>query len=71
MDILNGNFRLLFENLYGRHANIVHKCDTSVTHMLMSLFRVYREGCRMWGRKCSLFPEHLISLPWGVDDFTH
>ena len=26
----------------------------------------------MWGRKYSLFPEHLISLYlWGVHDFTH
>ena len=25
----------------------------------------------MWGRKCSLCPEHLISLPLGVHDFTH
>ena len=22
------------------------------------------DGCHMWGRKCSLFPEHLISLPF-------
>ena len=22
-----------------------------------------RDGCHMWGMKCSLFPEHLISLP--------
>ena len=23
------------------------------------------DGCHMWGRKCSLLPEHLISLPSG------
>ena len=34
------------------------------------LFGVNRDGCHMWGRKCSLFPEHLISLPLGVHDFT-
>ena len=34
-------------------------------------FCVNRDGCHMWGRKCSLFPEHMISLPLGVHDFTH
>ena len=29
------------------------------------LLVVNRDGCYMWGRKCSLFPEHLISLPLG------
>ena len=29
------------------------------------LICVNRDGCHMWGRKCSLFPEHLISLPLG------
>ena len=29
------------------------------------LFCANRDGCHMWGRKCSLFPEHLISAPFG------
>ena len=29
------------------------------------LFGENRDGCHMWGRKCSLFPEHIISLPFG------
>ena len=24
-----------------------------------------RDGCYMWGMKCSLIPEHLISLSFG------
>ena len=36
---------------------------------------VNRDGCHMWGNKCSLFPEDLISLPlspkFNVHDFTH
>ena len=35
------------------------------------LFWVDRDGCHMWGRKCSLLLEHLISLPLGVHDFAH
>ena len=32
------------------------------------LFGVIRDGCHMWGRICSLFPEHLIllHLPLGI-----
>ena len=26
------------------------------------LFGINRDGCHMWGKKCSLVPEHLISL---------
>ena len=33
------------------------------------LFWVNRHGCQMWDRKCSLFPEHLISLPLGSSWF--
>ena len=29
------------------------------------LLGVNRDGCHIWGKKCSLFPEHLISLPLG------
>ena len=28
-------------------------------------FQVNCDGCHMWDRKCSLFPEHLISHPLG------
>ena len=57
---------------YGYHTDLVHKFDTSVSHMLNGLFTSCdilcpvvcenRDGCHMWDRKCSLFPEHLISL---------
>ena len=30
---------------------------------------VNRDGCHMCGRKCSLFPEHMISLPLGSSCF--
>ena len=30
---------------------------------------VNRDGCHMWGSKCSLFPEQLISLPLGSSWF--
>ena len=29
-----------------------------------------RDGCHMWGRKCSLLPGTFHSL-WGIHDFTH
>ena len=53
-----------FEKLYGRHTQLVHTFDTSVSHMLKGLFnendiwlvssyfmwilRVNRDGCHMW-----------------------
>ena len=68
-----------FRKFYGRHTDLIHKFDTSVSvsHMLKGLFTncdtrlvssylgVNRDWWHMWGRKCSLFPEHLISLPLG------
>ena len=57
-----------FRKLFGRHTDLVHQFDTFVSLMLKCFFR---DGCHMWGRKCSLFLEHLISLPLGVHDFTH
>ena len=55
--------------------------DIYVSHMLNGLFTVTndwlpviwvnRDVCHMWGRQCSLFPEHLISLPLGSSWFTH
>ena len=33
------------------------------------LFCVNPDGCHVWGRKFSLFPEHLISLPLGSSWF--
>ena len=65
-----------FRKFYGRHTHLVHKFDTSVSHMLKGLFTncdiwlVSLFGGKSWrvphvGRKCSLFPEHLISLTLG------
>ena len=35
------------------------------------LFGLNRDGCHIWGRKCSLYPKHLFLSLWGVRDFTH
>ena len=69
-----------FRKFYGRHTDLIHKFDT-LCHIIMlnglftncdihvglvsSYVGVNRDGCLMWGRKCSHFPEHLISLPLG------
>ena len=77
-DILYRNFRLFLENdmvvmqiLYTDLASMapistshyvekfVHKI---LTHDRFSLFLFNRDGCHMWGRKYSLFPEDQISL---------
>ena len=69
-----------FRKFYDRHTDLlVHKFDTSVSHMLKDLFTncdilnyyfcMNRDGCHICGRKCSLFPEHLISLPLGSSRF--
>ena len=58
-------------------SHIGHLCVTYVDwsvhwlwHMtVFQLFCVNRDGCHMWGRKCSLFSEHLISLPLGSSWF--
>ena len=58
---------------YGRHIDLVHKFDTYVSHMLKGLFTncntwllssdsMNRDECHMWDRKCTLLPEHMISL---------
>ena len=67
--------RTTFRKLYGGHTDhtIWHLCVTYVEwsvhwlwHMTgFQLFWVNRDGCHMWGRNCSLFPEHLITLPLG------
>ena len=35
------------------------------------LFGVGREGCHMWGGRCSPFPEHMLSLPLGGGAWFH
>ena len=64
-----------FRKFYGRHTDLVHKFDTSVSHMLngmftkcdirlvSSYFGQIMTGATCGTGKCSLFPEHLISLP--------
>ena len=40
--------------------------DISVFHLAgFQLLCVNRDGCHMWGRKCLLFSEHMISFPCG------
>ena len=40
-----------------------------IWHMTGCQLFVNHDGCHMWGRKCSLFPEHLISLHLGSSWF--
>ena len=68
-DILHRNFRLLF----GNSMVVIQTLFTNLTplcHMTgFQLFSVNRYGCHMWDRKCSLFLEHIISLPLGSSWF--
>ena len=41
-------------------------CDIG---LVSSYLGVNRDGYHMWGRTCSLFPEHMISLPLGSSWF--
>ena len=43
----------------------------SLNFLQFLIFYVNRDGCHMWGRKCSLFPEHRFHSLSGVHDFTH
>ena len=81
-DILHGNFRLLFGNymvviqtLFTNLTPLCHiywmVCSLTVTYDWFPVIWVNRDGYHMWGRKCSLFPEHLIHSLWGVHEFTH
>ena len=73
-DSLHGNYlsKIIWSS-YRHCSQIWHFCVTYVewfVHQLwhmtgFQLFLVNRDGCHMWGRKCSLFPEHLVSLPLG------
>ena len=77
-DIPQENFNLLSKILWSSCrlcSQICHFCVTCVEGFFTNcdtgfqLFGVNREGCHMWGRKFSLFPEHLISLPLGSSWF--
>ena len=46
-------------------------CLPTVTYDWFPVICVNRDGCHMWGRKCSLFPEHLIPLPLGIWLYIH
>ena len=37
-------------------------CSPNVTHVCFPVMLVNRDGCHMWDRNCSRFPEHLLSL---------
>ena len=70
-----------FRNFYGRHTDLVHKFDKSVSHMLNGLFTncdiwlvsifwvINRDGCHMWGITCSAGTPD--SLPLRSSWFTH
>ena len=79
-DILHGNLRLLFGNsmvvIRALFTNLTSLCpicwkvcSPTVTYDWFPVNLVNRDGCHMWSRKCSLFPEHLISLPLGSSWF--
>ena len=76
MDILHGN-RLLFGNsivvIHTLFINLTplcwRVCSPTVTYDWFPVIVANRDGCHMWGRKCSLFPEHLILLPLGSSWF--
>ena len=61
-----------FRELYGHHTDLAHRFDKCYSHNVKGfVYRIWhvtglpnRDVCHMWCRKlCSLFPEHLISLP--------
>ena len=82
MDILHENLKLVFGNLMVV-IDLVHKFEHfwvtyvevfvhRLKHMTGSqLLWVNRDRCNLWDKKCSLFLEHLISLPLGIHNFTH
>ena len=71
-----------FRQFYGRHTHLVHKFDTSLSHMLeglftncdtwlVSIFWVNRDGCRMWAGYVHSFLNTWLPPIWRVHDFTH
>ena len=70
-------FPYLNSNIPEAPAYLVYKlchicwrvCSPTVTYDWFPVIWVNRDGCYMWGRKCSLFQEHQISLPLGSSWF--
>ena len=66
-DNLYRNFRLLLGNSMVVINNLftyVEQFSHQLLHLTgLQLFVVNRDGCHIWGNKCSLYVEHLISLP--------
>ena len=65
--LLIGNYMVIVQTLFTNFTLLCHICcSQQLWHMTgFQLFCVNRDGCHMWGRKCSLFPENLIPLPLG------
>ena len=62
-DYFFGNDMVVIQTLL-THLTIMYNicvriCSPTVTYDWFS-FIINRDGCYMWDRKCSLFPEHLI-----------
>ena len=75
-DILHGNFRLLFGNpmvvMHTLFTNLTpqcHLCWMWHSEQMSQVYGVNRDGCHMWGRKFSLYPEHLIAFLLGSSWF--
>ena len=64
-----GLFMVVIQTLFTNVTPLCHicwmVCSLTVTYDWFPVICVNRDGCHMWGRKCSLFPEHLISLRLG------
>ena len=77
LNILKVNFRLLLGNsmiithtLCTNLTLLCHicwlVCSLTVTYDWFPISWMNRDGCHMWGRECTLFKDHMISLPLEV-----
>ena len=71
-DLIHGNFRLLLGDckvvLQTLFTNVILRCHIYFrfySPTMIYYFWVNSDKCHMWGRKCSCFLKHPISLPLG------
>ena len=70
--LLLGNYMVVIHILCKKITSPSHKCRRVCSPMTDFQLIVNRDGCHMWGRKCSLFSGTLDFTPyWEVHDFTH
>ena len=67
LDKMVVNYMIVIQTLFTNLTPPCHMLNGLFTNcdiwLVSSYFGVNRDGCHMWVRKCSLFLEHLISLP--------